>query len=113
MRWRRTSSLAVLTSVAILDLRVLVNGQVFTKGLTRGRDDRLRLAEKFFGASRRPARPAQRLRGDQAVVAVSSSVPSGSCVVTKAIGRTPWVRERGVALRLRTLRIPTVVQRFV
>jgi hypothetical protein len=76
--WTRTPSSEAVTSVAILDLRVRENGLVFTEGLTRGRQDRLRPAERLFGASRRPARPAQRLLSDQVVAAGSSSVPSGS-----------------------------------
>jgi hypothetical protein len=78
LRWKRTSSPKVLTSTVSLDLRVQMIGHVFTEGLTRGRQVRLRPAKRLFGASRRPARPAQRLLSGQSVAADSSSVPSGS-----------------------------------
>jgi hypothetical protein len=107
------TSLATYTPVASLDLRVRARGPVFVQGLKRGRQDRLRPAERFFGASRWPARPAQRSQSGQSVAAGSSRVPSGSRGVLKALGRALRAREQGAARCPMALRSRRAVSCFM
>jgi hypothetical protein len=71
-----------------LDFRVRANAPVLSHRLNRERRDRLRPAEWFFGAARRPARPAWCSQSDRTVAAGSSCVPSGSRGEAKAIVTT-------------------------